>query len=79
MTQDQARAVIGASRVLTLDRLDARLPEARPVLRLLATFADAQVPTSCCCARPSWSAARSWPGPGRAGGRPSRPWTTSGS
>ena len=45
LTQEQARSLIGVTWDLTLDRLDARqLPEARHVLRLLATFADAPVP-----------------------------------
>jgi len=45
MTQDQARGLIGRTWDLTLDLLDARLlPEARQVLRLLASFADVPVP-----------------------------------
>jgi len=45
MSQEQARGLIGRTWELTLDLLDARqLPEARQVLRLLATFADAPVP-----------------------------------
>ena len=44
-TAQQARALIGQTWELTFDLLDARpLPEARPVLRLLASFADAPVP-----------------------------------
>jgi len=45
LTQEQARSLIGATWDLTLDRLDARqMPEARHLLRLLATFADAPIP-----------------------------------
>ena len=45
LTDGQARGLIGRTWELTLDLLDARpLPEARPVLRLLACFADAPVP-----------------------------------
>ena len=45
MTQVEARTLIGQTWQLTLDRLDARqLPEARQILRLLATFADGPVP-----------------------------------
>ena len=45
LTAEQARGLIGRTWELTLDLLDARpLPEARQVLRLLASFADAPVP-----------------------------------
>ena len=45
LTAEQARGLIGRTWDLTLDLLDARpLPEARQVLRLLASFADAPVP-----------------------------------
>jgi hypothetical protein len=45
LTPEQARGLIGRTWDLTLDLLDARpLPEARRVLRLLASFADAPVP-----------------------------------
>jgi plasmid stability protein len=45
MTQDQARTLIGKTWDLTLDLLQARqMPEARPLLRLLSTFADAPIP-----------------------------------
>ena len=45
LTAEQARGLIGRTWDLTLDLLDARpLPEARRVLRLLASFADAPVP-----------------------------------
>jgi hypothetical protein len=45
MTQEQARGLIGRTWELTLDLLDARhLPEARTVLRLLASFAALPVP-----------------------------------
>ena len=45
LTEVEARTLIGQTWQLTLDRLEARqLPEARQVLRLLATFADAPVP-----------------------------------
>ena len=45
LTPEQARGLIGRTWDLTLDLLDARpLPEARQVLRLLASFADAPVP-----------------------------------
>ena len=45
LTPEQARGLIGQTWDLTLDLLDARpLPEARQLLRLLASFADAPVP-----------------------------------
>jgi len=45
LSAEQARGLIGRTWELTLDLLDARpLPEARPVLRLLACLADAPVP-----------------------------------
>ncbi len=45
LTQDQARELIGRTWGLSLDLLDARqLPEARRLLHLLATFADADIP-----------------------------------
>ena len=45
MTQEQARELIGRTWDLTLDLLEARqMPEARPLLRLLAVFADAPLP-----------------------------------
>ena len=45
LTPEQARGLIGRTWDLTLDLLDARpLPEARQLLRLLASFADAPVP-----------------------------------
>ena len=45
LTAEQARGLIGRTWELTLDLLDARpLPEARRVLRLLASLADAPVP-----------------------------------
>jgi hypothetical protein len=45
LTPEQARGLIGRTWDLTLDLLEARqLPEARPVLRLLASLADAPVP-----------------------------------
>ena len=45
MTQDEARTLIGKTWDLTLDLLQARqMPEARPLLRLLSTFADAPIP-----------------------------------
>ena len=45
LTAEQARALIGRTWELTLDLLDARqLPEARWVLRLLASLANAPVP-----------------------------------
>jgi Tetratricopeptide repeat len=45
MTQEQARELIGRTWDLTLDLLEARqMPEARPLLRLLAMFADAPLP-----------------------------------
>jgi Tetratricopeptide repeat len=45
MTQDQVGGLIGHTWDLTLDLLDARqLPEARKLLGLLATFADAPIP-----------------------------------
>ena len=45
LTAEQARGLIGRTWDLTLDLLDARpLPEARQVLRLLASFADAPIP-----------------------------------
>jgi len=45
LTPELARGLIGRTWDLTLDLLDARpLPEARQVLRLLASFADAPVP-----------------------------------
>ena len=45
LTAEQARGLIGRTWELTLDLLDARpLPEARQVLRLLASVADAPVP-----------------------------------
>jgi len=45
LTQDQARELIARTWDLTLDLLDARqVPEARRLLRLLATFADAPIP-----------------------------------
>ena len=45
LTREQARGLIGRTWDLTLDLLDSRpLPEARQVLRLLASFADAPVP-----------------------------------
>jgi Tetratricopeptide repeat/NB-ARC domain len=45
LTAEQARGLVGRTWDLTLDLLDARpLPEARRVLRLLASFADAPVP-----------------------------------
>jgi hypothetical protein len=45
LSPEQGRDLIGRTWDLTLDLLDARsLPEARPVLRLLASFADAPVP-----------------------------------
>lgn len=44
-TQDEARRLIGRTWDLSLDLLDARgMPEARQLLRLLATFADAPIP-----------------------------------
>jgi len=45
LSQDQARGLIGRTWELSLDLLDGRqLPEARRLLRLLATFADAPIP-----------------------------------
>jgi RecA/RadA recombinase len=45
MTQEQARELIGRTWDLTLDLLEAQqMPEARPLLRLLAGFADAPLP-----------------------------------
>ena len=45
MTQEQARELIGRTWDLTLDLLEARqMPEARPLLRLLAVFGDAPLP-----------------------------------
>ena len=45
LTQEQARGLIGRTWDLTLDLLNARqLPEARQLLRLLSTFADAPIP-----------------------------------
>lgn len=45
LTQDQAPQLIGSTWDITLDLLDTRgLPEARLLLRLLATFASAPVP-----------------------------------
>ena len=45
MTQEQARELIGRTWDLTLDLLEVRqMPEARPLLRLLAVFADAPLP-----------------------------------
>ena len=45
LTAEQARGLIGRTWELTLDLLNARpLPEARQILRLLASFADAPVP-----------------------------------
>ena len=45
ITQERARGLIGRTWDLTLDLLDARrLPEARQLLRLLASLADAPVP-----------------------------------
>ena len=45
LTQEQARELIGRTWDLTLDLLEARqMPEARPLLRLLAVFADAPLP-----------------------------------
>jgi hypothetical protein len=45
LTSEQARGVIGLTWELTLDLLDTRqLPEARKILRLLASMADAPVP-----------------------------------
>jgi hypothetical protein len=45
LTSDQAPGVIGSTWDLSLDLLDARqLPEARGLLRLMATFADAPLP-----------------------------------
>jgi transcriptional regulator with XRE-family HTH domain len=45
LTADQARATISRTWNLTLDLLESRrIPEARWMLRLLATFADAPVP-----------------------------------
>jgi Tetratricopeptide repeat len=45
LTEAQARGLIGWTWELTLDLLQARqMPEARTVLRLLASFADAPVP-----------------------------------
>jgi hypothetical protein len=45
MTQEQARELIGRTWDLTLDLLEARqMPEARPLLRLLAVSADAALP-----------------------------------
>ncbi len=45
LTPEQARGLIGRTWDLTLDLLEARqLPEARPILRLLASMADAPVP-----------------------------------
>jgi NB-ARC domain len=44
-TGEGTRGIIGATWELTLDLLDTRqLPRARPVLRLLATLADAPIP-----------------------------------
>jgi hypothetical protein len=45
MTQEQARELIGRTWDLSLDLLDARqLSEARPLLRFLASLADAPIP-----------------------------------
>jgi tetratricopeptide (TPR) repeat protein len=45
MTQEQARELIGQTWDLALDLLEARqMPEARPMLRLLASFAAAPIP-----------------------------------
>jgi hypothetical protein len=45
LSPEQARGLIGRTWDLTLDLLDSRsLPEARPMLRLLASFADTPVP-----------------------------------
>ena len=45
LTSDQTPGVIGSTWDLSLDLLDARqLPEARRLLRLMATFADAPLP-----------------------------------
>ncbi len=45
LTPERARGLIGLTWDMTLDLLDARpLPEARQLLRLLASFADAPVP-----------------------------------
>jgi NB-ARC domain len=45
LTQEQARELIGRTWDLTLDLLDDRgVPEARKILRLLASFADAPIP-----------------------------------
>jgi hypothetical protein len=45
LTQERARELIGRTWELSLDLLQTRnLPEARRVLRLLATFADAPIP-----------------------------------
>ena len=45
LTPGQARGLIGRTWELTLELIDARpLPEARQVLRLLASFADAPIP-----------------------------------
>ncbi|HEY0699042.1 MAG TPA: tetratricopeptide repeat protein, partial [Micromonospora sp.] len=46
LTEAQARGLIGRTWELSLDLLDTRgLPQARTLLRLLATFADAPIPT----------------------------------
>jgi len=45
MTQVDVQTLIGRTWELTLDRLDARhMPEARQILQLLASFADAPIP-----------------------------------
>jgi Tetratricopeptide repeat len=45
LTPEQARGLIGRTWDLTLDLLETRqLPDARPILRLLASMADAPVP-----------------------------------
>jgi tetratricopeptide (TPR) repeat protein len=62
LTQDQMPSLIGTTWDLSLDLLDAReLPEARRLLRLMATFADAPIPYQMLLQPATMSASRLFP------------------
>jgi hypothetical protein len=76
LTPEQARGVIGRTWELTLDLLAARhMPEARRILRLLASMADAPIPYELLLHSRTWQARRCCrASAGPSYGRLCRPW-----